>query len=124
MGQLAVSIVERLLRRPQDRLRDYDALAVDRHRRATVELVAEFERLAHAPAERVVVGAGQESVGRQAIRWCGHQGIVSQGPTPSPDPANLGILTLVCAGSHLRGSGAGRLADQGSAHTPHAGREA
>jgi hypothetical protein len=40
------SAADWLLRRPQDRLRDDDALAVERHGGAAVELVAEFESLA------------------------------------------------------------------------------
>jgi hypothetical protein len=62
---------EWLSRRPKQRLGDDDVVTVERDGRAAVKLVADRECFAHPPAERVVVGSCQDSVGRQAFRWRG-----------------------------------------------------
>jgi hypothetical protein len=104
-----VSAGERLLRWPQDRSCDYDAFAVERHGGAAVELVAEFESLAHAPAERVIIGASQESIGRQAVRWrIRHRCIVSQGRRPAQARRTMGIQSWF-ARLAPTGSGPGRV---------------
>ena len=64
----AVSIDEGLMRRPEQRLGDDDAVAVERHGGAAVELVAQFKSLAHAPAEGIIIRSGQDSIERQALR--------------------------------------------------------
>src|SRR4051812_845272 len=55
-------------RRPAESLRNDDGFPVVRGRRRSVELVPERERLADPPAERVVVGTGEDAVGGEAIR--------------------------------------------------------
>lgn len=46
------------MRRPEQRLGDDDAVAVERHGGAAVELVAQFKSLAHAPAEGIIIRSG------------------------------------------------------------------
>ena len=54
-------------RRPQHCLHDGDSVAVARDGRAAVQLAAELQLFADASAERVILGAGEEAVDRQAI---------------------------------------------------------
>jgi hypothetical protein len=51
-------------RRPEQRLTDDYPLPVERRKGGAVKVIAERERVAHPPAERVVVRAGEESVPR------------------------------------------------------------
>ena len=66
--------------RPDERLGDDDPVAVERSGRRSVKHEAEVERVAHAPAERLVVRAGEEPVPRQPARW-GH-GLDGRGGFP------------------------------------------
>jgi hypothetical protein len=70
------------MRRPEQRLGDDDAVAVERHGGAAMELVAQFKSLAHAPAEGIIIRPGQDSIGRQALRrWGRHRGMISRAST-------------------------------------------
>jgi hypothetical protein len=60
--------------RPEQCLRDDDALAVERDGRAAVQPVSEVDRLADPVAERGVVRPGQHPVARQPLwRWWRHE---------------------------------------------------
>jgi len=67
------------MRRPEQRLGDDDAVAIERHARAAVEPVAQFKSLADAPAEGIIIRPGQDSIGRQALRrWGRHRAMISR----------------------------------------------
>src|SRR5579885_975028 len=59
--------------RPHHRLRRDHALAVERERRRTIQHVAQGQRLAHAPAELIVVRAGQQPVDGKIVRGLFHR---------------------------------------------------
>lgn len=74
-----VALAELLMRRPEQRLGDDNAVAIERHAGAAVELVAQLKSLAHTPAEGVIIRPGQDSVGRQALgRWGWHRAMISR----------------------------------------------
>ena len=72
------------MRRPKQRLGDDDAVAVERHTGAAVELIAQFKSLAHAPTEGIIIRPGQDSIERQALRrWARHRGMISRASDPN-----------------------------------------
>ena len=81
------------MRRPKQRLGDDDAVAVERHGGAAVELIAEFKSLAHAPTEGIIIRPGEDSIERQALgRWGRHRGMISRAGTRTGGTAGRAFL--------------------------------
>lgn len=70
--------------RPQQRLCDDHLPAVERRSGTSVQAIPNSDRLADPMAEGRVIGAGQDTVNRQAIRRRTHAASIPDRPSPPP----------------------------------------